>query len=59
MQPPVPKIDLRPTKLAKLGSAKPMPVRQQDRSSIPGAIAPSVASGIDQPIDFGLGQILP
>jgi hypothetical protein len=59
MQAPLPKIDLRPAKTAKLGSAEPVPIGQQDRASIPGAIPASLARSVDQPFDLGLGQILP
>jgi hypothetical protein len=59
MQAPLPKIDLRPMKTAKLGSTEPMPVGQQDRTCIPGAIPPSLARSLDQPINLCLRQILP
>jgi hypothetical protein len=43
MQAPLSKIDLRPAKTAKLGSAEAMPIGQQDRTRIPVAIPPSLA----------------
>jgi hypothetical protein len=35
-----------------------MPIGQQHRTSIPGAIPASLARSVDQPFDLGLGQIL-
>jgi hypothetical protein len=58
VQAPLSKIDLRPAKTAKLGSAEAMAIGQQDRTSIPGAIPASLARSVDQPFDLGLGQIL-
>jgi len=50
VQPALSKIDLRPAKATKLGSAEAMPIGQQDRASIPSAIPPSLARSLDQPI---------
>jgi hypothetical protein len=59
MQAPLPKIDLRPAKTAKLGRAEPVPIGQQDGARIPGAIPASLARSFDQPINLCLRQILP
>ena len=48
-------IDLRPAKLAELGSTKPMPIGQQDRASIPVAITSSLACSFDQSLHFRFG----
>ena len=58
MQAPLSKIDLRPAKAAEFGGAEPVPIRQQDRASIPNAIPASLARSLDQPIDLCLRQIL-
>jgi hypothetical protein len=58
MQAPLSKIDLRPAKTAKLGSAEAMPIGQQDRTSIPGTIPASLTRSVDQPINLCLRQIL-
>jgi len=58
MQAALSKIDLRPAKATKLRRAEAMPIGQQDCTSIPSAIAASLARSVDQPFDLGLGQIL-
>jgi hypothetical protein len=47
MQSPMAQIDLSPAQLAQLGSSQPMPICQQDRSSIPWAIPSSLARCLD------------
>jgi hypothetical protein len=59
MQAPLLEINLRLAKLTQLGSAKAMSIREQDRCSIPWAVAPSLSRSFDQPINFCLSQILP
>lgn len=54
MQPAVPEIDLGPARLAELSGAEPMPIGQQDRGSVPRAIASTFASRLDQLLDFGV-----
>jgi hypothetical protein len=54
VQPAMPQIDLRPANLAEFSSTKAMSIRQQDRCSIPGAIASSFPRSIDQSINFHL-----
>jgi hypothetical protein len=54
MQAALSKIDLRPTKAAEFGSPEPMPVGEQDRTRIPGAIAASLSRSLDQSFDLCL-----
>jgi hypothetical protein len=58
MQPSVPKIDLRPAKLAEFLRSQAMPIRQQDRSRIPRAIPPALPRSADQLLDLTFGQVL-
>jgi hypothetical protein len=52
MQSPMREINLRPPKLTKLLRTQAMPIRQQDRRTIPGSVPPSLARSFDQPINL-------
>src|ERR1700683_4719652 len=45
-------IDLLPTQRAQLRRAQPMPVRYKDHCRIAMTVAPAIARGVDQPLDF-------
>ena len=49
-------VDLIPAQRAKLGGAQAVPEGKQDHGRIAMTV-PVVACGLDQALDFGLGQI--
>jgi hypothetical protein len=55
MQPSMPKVYLSPAQARQFDRSQPMPIGQQDRSAVPGAIAPSLARRIDKPIYLSFG----
>jgi hypothetical protein len=59
VQPTMSKIDLGPLQGTQLGRPKAMPIGQEDRRGVPSAIPASPAGSLDQPLDFGFGQVLP
>jgi hypothetical protein len=52
VQPAMAQIDLSPTQRAEFLGSQPMPIRQEDCSSVPWAIPPTFASSVDQPINL-------
>jgi hypothetical protein len=55
MQPPMPEVDLCPAQAHQFASSQPMPIGQEDRSAVPGAIPASLTGSIDELIYLSFG----
>ena len=51
-------LDLRPFQIGNLDSPQAMPEGDQDQRGVPVTVA-AIAGGLDQLLDFGLGQVFP
>src|SRR5262249_1058297 len=51
--------DLVPVEVAELARSEPVPDGQQDHGRIAVTVAPVLPGRLEQPIDLGLGQVLP